>query len=118
MSAEGWGGYSVARRQCGDLTNVTELPTAPVQMVCFPNPFNPKTSIRLDLPKQGSYRIDAFDTAGRRVVTLAARNFAAGGHIVEWNGCDDAGRQLGSGMYLIRVQGANYEATTKALLVK
>ena len=118
VSSEGYSGYSIAWPQCGNLTAVAEAPVAPVALSCYPNPFNPKTSVRLSLPERGFYRVEVFDASGRLASTLAARDFEAGGHVIEWNGRDDGGRAVASGMYLIRAQGAEYFATAKAVMLQ
>ncbi|MCP4544948.1 MAG: T9SS type A sorting domain-containing protein [bacterium] len=118
LMADGYGGFSVAWHQCGAITTVAEVPAAQLKVGCFPNPFNPKTTISLNLPSAGHYRVAAYDVSGRQVVELATRSFPAGDHAIEWSGCDDTGASLPSGIYLIQAEGQGSVVTTKAVLLK
>ncbi|RMF55175.1 MAG: T9SS C-terminal target domain-containing protein, partial [Calditrichaeota bacterium] len=89
----------------------------------YPNPFNPTTTIEFSLPHaspQGQARITlhVYDTAGRKVKTLIDGSFPAGNHNVQWNGTNDAGQPVGSGVYFYRLQAGNYTAERKMLLVR
>ena len=57
----------------------------------YPNPFNPITNIKFDLPKAGHVRLDVFDVSGRLVKTLVDENRAAASHTVTWDGTDNRG---------------------------
>lgn len=65
-----------------------------------PNPFNPSTEIRFTLDRGQKVRLDVYDVAGRRVVTLVDKTLEAGEHRVRWRGVGDDGRSVGSGVYL------------------
>lgn len=69
-----------------------------------PNPFNPVTRIRFDLASPGEARIDVFDAGGRLVRTLVEGSYAAGRHETAWDGKDDEGRPVGSGVYFYRLE--------------
>ena len=69
-----------------------------------PNPFNPATTISFSLPKDGLAEISIYDAAGRRVRSLASREFESGIHELRWNGKDDAGRAVASGVYHYRLR--------------
>jgi hypothetical protein len=84
-----------------------------------PNPFNPTTVIRYDVPKNGgevSLRI--YDAAGRVVKTLVAGTLAAGQRAIAWDGHDDAGRPVASGVYFCRLTASGYASTRKMVLLK
>jgi hypothetical protein len=83
-----------------------------------PNPFNPKTSIAFTLPAGGHVSLVVFDAAGRRVRTLAAEDMAAGAHAVEWLGDDDAGRSVGSGVYLYHLKCGDVDEVRRMTLVR
>jgi len=68
-----------------------------------PNPFNPATTIRFALPREGSIRLAVYDVNGRLVRTLVGRTFLSGHHEVVWDGCDDNGRAVASGVYVYRL---------------
>ncbi|HPF69333.1 MAG TPA: right-handed parallel beta-helix repeat-containing protein [Candidatus Krumholzibacteria bacterium] len=69
-----------------------------------PNPFNPRTAIRFELPEAGPVTVEVYALDGRLVRRLAAGDmFAAGGHEVVWDGTDERGAAQSSGVYLYRV---------------
>jgi hypothetical protein len=69
----------------------------------YPNPFNPETVIRLGLPDQSIVRLTIYDLYGRQVRELLAGGLSPGYHEITWDGTDDVGRQLSSGLYLYRL---------------
>lgn len=80
------------------------LPAAmPVLGAAGPNPFNPRTSFWLDLPGPAAVTLTVHDARGRLVSTLLDCNLGAGRHHTAWDGCDDGGREMGSGVYLVRL---------------
>lgn len=83
-----------------------------------PNPFNPSTTLRFELPDAGRARVVVFDLAGKLVRTLADGPYAAGRHEVVWDGRDAAGRDLGSGNYLARVEFAGRSESVRMTLVR
>ncbi len=85
----------------------------------YPNPFNPKTTIRYDLPEPSAVRILIYDIAGRQVRTLiSASNVEAGRHEVAWNGRDDRGRTLAAGVYFYLLETGSFSDTKRLTLVK
>jgi hypothetical protein len=83
-----------------------------------PNPFNPATTIAFSLAKAGRASIDIFAVDGRHVRTLLNEPRRAGVHNVTWNGIDDAGNRVSSGVYLYKLRAGNYSATRKMVLLK
>jgi len=84
-----------------------------------PNPFNPTTEIRFDLPRSGRVQLRVYDLAGRLVRTLVDGPMTAGAEQrVIWNGRDGAGRMVSSGVYLYRLQAAEFEQTKRMVLLK
>ncbi len=65
----------------------------------YPNPFNPSTTIRFSLPKDAMITLTVFDLSGKKVKTLVNGFNKSGYHQVQWNGKDDRGRTVASGMY-------------------
>ncbi|MDP6418935.1 MAG: T9SS type A sorting domain-containing protein [Candidatus Krumholzibacteria bacterium] len=84
----------------------------------WPNPFNPKTTIRFELQSAGPGELAVYDISGRKVASLASGEFAKGAHEVPWNGCDDAGRLQTSGVYLARLQVDGEVQSHRMLLIK
>jgi len=104
-----------------DLTPVEEAPvapTAPRLVRNTPNPFNPSTLISYELPAAGRWQVAIYDAQGRLQRTLADEWQLAGRRELRWDGRDDAGSALGSGLYLVRVSGPTGSASGKLLLLK
>ncbi|MCB1184939.1 hypothetical protein KDM41_16045 [bacterium] len=84
------------------------VPTAaagrPVLAPNVPNPFNPATTVRFELAVAGAVTLDVHDVSGRRVRRLIAADLGAGPHAVVWRGRDDAGRDVASGTYFVRLR--------------
>jgi len=84
----------------------------------YPNPFNPQTTIEYDLPEQSPLSLEVYDVRGRLVRTLLDTEQSAGYYEIVWQGRDDAGRQLGSGVYFYRLVTPSYQKSYKLLLLK
>lgn len=103
-------------REHGPYTVALELPYTLDQNK--PNPFNPKTTISFSLPREERVTLAVFDAAGRRVKTLHDKVEGAGVHRVIWDGTDEAGRPVASGVYFYRMDAGKFSQTKKMLLVK
>ncbi len=98
---------------------LTDVPTAAADDVrVVPNPFNPRTEVRFDLPADGVVTVAVYDVAGRRVRSLVHEECAAGPVVLTWDGQDDAGRGLPSGAYLVRVEHAGATTSRAVTLVR
>jgi flagellar hook assembly protein FlgD len=84
----------------------------------YPNPFNPSTTIRFQLERGGPVSLRVIDVRGRIVRTLVDDSRDAGWYQVRWNGTDDAGRAVASGLYFYRLRAGSFEDQKKLLLVK
>jgi hypothetical protein len=83
-----------------------------------PNPFNPATRIRFALPEATHVKLTVYDVAGRRVKLLLDRQHEAGWVDVLWNGTNDQGRAVGSGVYFYKLEAGAFEARRKMVLLK
>lgn len=83
-----------------------------------PNPFNPRTTVRFEMPVAGVAELEILDMRGRLVSRAPARVLPAGPHSVVWDGQDLSGRPAASGVYLVRVRAAGLEEQVKAVLVR
>ncbi len=105
-----------------DLSTPVEDPLLqPARLVlgeAFPNPFNPKTTVRFDLPQSGRVELAVFDLGGRKVATLVNDQLPAGRHAVSWLGQDDSGRRVASGTYVYRLQANGEVLSRKMTMVK
>jgi hypothetical protein len=99
----------------------------PYEVVCrapfelaqnVPNPFNPTTSIRFTVPEDSYVKLAVYDVAGRRIRTLIDKPLKANFYRVDWNGRNDAGRQVSSGMYFYRIQAGRHTQARKMLLLR
>jgi hypothetical protein len=94
-----------------------ELPRAATLSPVYPNPFNPSTTIRFELPAEGRARVSVYDAYGRLVRTLVDRPLPGGSHEVQWDGRDDHGRGAPAGVYLCRLEvGAHHQARSVTLV--
>ncbi|MBW6514657.1 MAG: SBBP repeat-containing protein [Candidatus Syntrophosphaera sp.] len=84
----------------------------------FPNPFNPSTTISLNISAGDRYKLDIHDLRGRRVATLFEGFLAPGRHDLVWNGSSDNNEPLPSGIYFYRLSGPGQSITKKMLLCK
>lgn len=84
----------------------------------FPNPFNPRTTIRFELAQAGRVELGIYDSRGRFVTRLLDEMRGAGQHDIQWNGLDAAGRAVSSGSYHVRVEAGGHVDTQKAILVR
>ncbi len=84
-----------------------------------PNPFNPSTSISFDVPAAGAeLRVAIYDVLGRVVRTLVNERVDAGTHAVRWDGTDDRGQRVSSGVYFCRLSSTHVHQSRKLLLLK
>jgi len=83
-----------------------------------PNPFNPSTTLQLDIPRPGEVRVTVHDAAGRHVRNLLQEAVGAGSRALVFDGRDDSGRALASGTYFVRVAQQGQVAATKLQLIK
>ncbi len=85
----------------------------------FPNPFNPSTTIRFALPEAMPATVEVYDVGGRRIRTLAGEKpFEPGENVLTWNGRDENGESVASGVYLVRVSTRLGERMVRAVLLK
>ena len=84
----------------------------------YPNPFNPATDIRFFLPKERHVVLDIFDVSGKRVRRLVDRRMNAGHHSEMWDGRDDGGKDVSSGIYLYRLQAGKERLARKCILMR
>jgi len=105
-----------------DEDDIVETPRLTSLHANFPNPFNPSTviSFQLSVSSCPFVQIEVFNIRGQRVRTLldGSLEFGAGRHSVEWNGTDDGGRTVSSGVYFYRMSAGEYVSVRRMLLMK
>ncbi|MBT4497741.1 MAG: hypothetical protein HOC74_08470 [Gemmatimonadetes bacterium] len=95
--------------------------TAPAAFILhanMPNPFNPETTIRFELPRASVVKLEVFDVLGQRVRTLVAEALPAGMHQVVWDGRSERGAAVGNGLYLYRLEAGDFAQMRRMLLLK
>lgn len=95
-----------------------DLPDHPELSVNFPNPFNPDTTIPFAVSEPAHVQLLIYSPLGQLVRTLVEDVIEPGYHRIVWDGKNDLGRQVSSGVYLVRFRQGDFVATRKALLVK
>ncbi len=102
----------------GAPTAVASLPPTARLGLPWPNPANPRVDLLLQVERAGRMRVAVHDGAGRFVKTLFAGRAEAGSLDLRWDGRDEAGRELPSGLYLIHLRGAEAASARKVLLLR
>ncbi|MBZ0269496.1 T9SS type A sorting domain-containing protein, partial [bacterium] len=83
-----------------------------------PNPFRGATTIRFEVPRDEYVRIGVYDTMGRHVRTVGNGHRAAGRHEVLWDGADDGGSRVGSGVYFVRIEAGAFRAARRVVVLR
>jgi flagellar hook capping protein FlgD len=84
----------------------------------YPNPFNPSTEISYDLPESGNVSFEIYNILGQNVKTLVNGYQDAGSYTVTWNGDDESGGTVASGVYFYRITSGTYKDIKKMVLMK
>lgn len=100
------------------LTASHSLPSRTELSAPRPNPFNPSTTIAFSLAQDGNVSVIVYDVSGKRVRTLVDEHRRRERYTVEWNGRDDAGSPVASGVYFCKMIAGNHQFTQKLVLLK
>ncbi|TAK53062.1 MAG: T9SS type A sorting domain-containing protein [Bacteroidetes bacterium] len=84
----------------------------------YPNPFNPSTQFKMEIPQLTDIDVSVFDVLGRKIATIANGTKQSGFYTVEWNGVDDNGFSVPTGVYIVRMNAGEFSETRKILLMK
>jgi len=84
----------------------------------YPNPFNPSTTIQYELPELSTVVLSIYDIRGREVRTLLEGTKPPGSYEVQWNGVDNSGNPVSTGVYFCRLQAGSYSKTIKMVYLK
>ncbi len=108
----------------GDLGGITPnadnqvTPVLPLSMVNYPNPFNPTTMIEMNIPSAGMTSLEIYNCRGQKVKTLVNTNLGSGIHKVVFEGKNDQGNVLSSGVYFSVLKSCGQTTKRKMLLIK
>ena len=97
---------------------VVEVPETYALHPNVPNPFNPETAIRYDVPSESRVRLAVYNLMGQTVRVLVDERHVVGRHAVVWDGKDAFGREVASGVYLYRMEAGGYRSVQKMVLVR
>lgn len=84
----------------------------------YPNPFNPQTTISYQLPNSSGVKLSIYNMAGQRIKRLVDEHKPAGYHQISWDGTDEAGYMVGSGVYVYHLEAGGNAKTRRLLLLK
>jgi hypothetical protein len=84
----------------------------------YPNPFNPSTTIRYALAKKSGVTLEIYNTIGQRVRTLFSGEQTTGEYESVWDGTNDAGGHVSSGVYFYRLRTGEYNAVRKLVMIR
>lgn len=84
----------------------------------YPNPFNPTTRFTYSLPEDVNVKVQVYDINGREIKTLVNRMEIAGNRSIIWNGTNDFGENVSTGLYFYKIEAANFIKTKKMVLLK
>jgi hypothetical protein len=123
-----WNDYSSGRPEVRSIQPEFETLSLPINPVTVPktfalrqnspNPFNPATRVSYDLPKASDVRVSVFNVLGQHVKDLVNGYQEAGSYEVVWNGKDEQGASVASGVYFYRIKTSEFSDTKKMLLLK
>ncbi|MBD3225500.1 MAG: T9SS type A sorting domain-containing protein [Caldithrix sp.] len=120
-----FGSYKIEVRDADDFGNVvgvkenfTPAPLTYELAQNFPNPFNPETRIYFEIPNSQQVQLVIYNILGQKVRTLVKDQFNAGRHTINWNGRNDAGQRMPSGVYIYRIKAGSYIDSKKMIMVK
>jgi len=102
----------------GDASSVAEAPVLYELGRNFPNPFNPQTSIPVRMKAAGEVLVEVLAADGRRIAVLQDGLLDSGSHVFSWDGTDQAGRKMASGVYMARVTGRFGSQSRRMVLMK
>lgn len=84
----------------------------------YPNPFNPKTNISFALPVSGNVSIAVYNVLGQEVKSLVDQPMEAGHHTITWDGTNNGGSQVSSGVYFYRITAGTFTESRKMMMLK
>ncbi|HEX9652437.1 MAG TPA: T9SS type A sorting domain-containing protein, partial [bacterium] len=94
------------------------LPTEFKLDLAFPNPFNPATTITFEVPRAERVSVTIFNITGQQVKEIVNDHFGVGRHSVTWQGEDESGRTVASGVYIYAISAGSFQQSQKILLLK
>jgi hypothetical protein len=97
---------------------VVPVPNEYVVFKNYPNPFNPATKIKFQLPEAQNVKLTIYDMRGSKIKTLVNNSYPAGEHVVSWDATDNNGNRVASGLYVYRFEAGRFSKINKMILLK
>jgi hypothetical protein len=116
--ADGPGGLVILEFLGSSVVNESYVPATFFLSQNYPNPFNPVTTIPYQLPRSGNIELSICNLSGQKIRTLVKENKTAGQHQVQWNGKNDAGEAVASGVYIYQFIAGDFVQSRKLLLMR
>lgn len=121
-------GYQILPRSAADITPVSALSELPVKTPlsfklykAYPNPFNPSTTLSFDLPQEaakGTVELSIYNVLGQKIITLVSGKLASGHHTYKWNGINQSGTVVPSGIYFSKLVSSKGIQMQRMILLK
>jgi hypothetical protein len=107
-------------KQCPYETTVDgdQLESPPPNIAVFPNPFNPHLTITFSIPSEAHGSLTVHDVSGRKIRVLKDGRFIQGANEIVWNGQDDHGQDVASGVYFVRLVTGEHQESKKVVLLR
>ncbi|SVD56773.1 uncharacterized protein METZ01_LOCUS409627, partial [marine metagenome] len=115
---EGTGELTIPSIERFSLNKKPAVPTVFMLHQNFPNPFNPITTLRYDLPSDALVTLSIYDMLGREIAQLVKDPQEAGFKSIQWDATDSMGRPVSAGVYLYQIQAGEFVQTKKMVLLK
>lgn len=113
--------YLIKTDEEGNYTSISNnyISLSDFYMNCYPNPFNPSTIIEFSIQNNSEIELLIYNIKGQKIKILAKNEFSEGSHSIIWNGDDDSGNSVSSGIYFYRLNiNGKTEAVRRCLLLK
>jgi hypothetical protein len=105
------------KRNVGDNPTTTEIPETYHLSQNYPNPFNPSTTIKYQIPEAAHVTIRIYNLLGKEVTRLVNQTHVAGYYDVQWDGKDDSGHEVASGIYIYRIEAGEFSSAVRKLAI-
>ena len=100
------------------LSNDEIMPTEHMLLQNYPNPFNPRTNIQFTVPEQSFVKLFIYDINGKTVYKIINSELKSGYYNVVWDGTNELGLKVGSGIYFYRLEAKNFTSSQKMIFIK
>jgi hypothetical protein len=98
--------------------NIDQIPAVTKLTGNYPNPFNPTTTISYSIHKAANVTLEIYNLKGQKIATLVNEHQNANNYKIVWDGKDESGKTVGSGVYFYKLKAGKYTATKKMIMMK